>query len=166
MSRGGCLNKLQSKAVVRLLQHVKGLSKAQVSEDVHGEVVAPVGHVARRRPALGVGRGNGAAGGRAKLLAKGADVAENVALHLLHGAFGKGVGEHAALAGVDLLVAGVVGIGGRVDKGIVEFSLADVGAEAVDFLERRVGVEADAVGAEANNLALEGGISGEQKQII
>lgn len=153
MSSGSSLDELQSKAVIRLLEHVEGLAEAEVTENVHGEVVAPVGHVAGRGPALGVGEGGRAGGRGANLLAKGADVAEDVALHLLHGALGKGVGEHAALAGVDLLVAGVVSVGGRVDKGIVELGLADVGAEAVDFLERGVGVEADAVGAEANSLA-------------
>jgi hypothetical protein len=34
-----------------------------------------------------------------------------------------------------------VGVGGGVDKGIVELGLANVGAEAVDFLESLVGVE-------------------------
>ncbi len=149
MSGGGSLDELQSEAVVGALEHVESLAEAQVAENVHGQVVAPVGHVAGGGPALGVG----SAVADANLLAKGADVAENVALHLLHGALGKGVGEDAALAGVDVLVAGVVGVGGGVDKGVVELGLADVGAEAVDFLEGGVGVEGDAVGAEADDLA-------------
>ncbi len=151
MSGGGCLDELQGEAVVGALEHVKGLAEAQVAENIHGQVVAPVGHVAGSGPAFALGRGGAVA--HANLLAKGADIAENVALHLLHGALGKGMREHAALAGVDLLVAGVVGVGGGVDKGVVELGLADVGAEAVDFLEGRVGVEGDAVGAEADNLA-------------
>lgn len=150
MSGGGSLNQLQGEAVVGALEHVEGLAEAEITENVHGEVVAPVGHVAGAGPALGVGRG---AVEHANLLTEGADVAKDVALHLLHGALGESVREDAALAGVDLLVAGVVGVGGGVDKGVVELGLADVGAEAVDFLEGRVGVEGDAVGAEADNLA-------------
>lgn len=149
MARGGGLDQLQRKAVVGPLQHVEGLAKAEVAQDVHGQVVAPVAHVARLRPALGVG----AAIVEANLVAKGADVAQDVALHLLHGTLGEGVRQDAALAGVDVLVARVVRVGGWVDKGIVELGLAHVGLEAVDFLEGLVGVEGDGVGAESNHLA-------------
>lgn len=45
--------------------------------------------------------------------------------------------QDAALAGVELAVAGVVGVGGRVDEGVVELGLADVGAVRVDGLEGR-----------------------------
>lgn len=61
--------------------------------------------------------------------------------------------EDAALAGVDVLVSGVVGVGSWVNKGIVELGLADVGLEAIDFLQSLVGVEGDGVGAESDNLA-------------
>lgn len=52
---------------------------------------------------------------------------------------------------MDFLVTSVVGVGSRMDKGVVELCLADVGAETVDLLESLVGVEAKRVGTEANN---------------
>jgi hypothetical protein len=63
------------------------------------------------------------------------------------------VRQHAALAGVDVLVARVVGVGNGVGKGVVELGLADVGLEAVDVLEGLVGAEGERVGAVADNLA-------------
>lgn len=149
MSRGSSFNELQRESVIRLLQHVEGLSKAQITQNIHGQVIAPVGHVAGLGPALVIGTGII----QTNLLAKGADIAQDVALHLLHGALGEGVREDAALAGVDVLVSGVVGVGSRVNKGIVELGLADVGLEAIDFLQSLVGVEGDGVGAESDNLA-------------
>lgn len=147
----GCcgLDQAQSEAVLRALEHVEGLSKAQVAKNIHGQVVAPVAHVTGLRPTLGLG----AAVFHANLLAKGADVAQDVALHLLHGALGEGVGQDTALPGVELLVPGVVGVGRGVHKCIIELGLADVGAEAVDVLEGLVGVEDERVGAEADDLA-------------
>ncbi len=44
---------------------------------------------------------------------------------------------------MELLVAGVVGVGDGVGKGIIEFSLANIGLEAVDLLEGGIGVEGD-----------------------
>lgn len=55
---------------------------------------------------------------------------------------------------MNLLVSRVVRVGGRVDKGIIELSFADVCAEAVDLLESLVGVEADRVGAETDDRAV------------
>lgn len=40
------------------------------------------------------------------------------------------------------------------NEGIVELGLANVGLEAVDGLEGRVGVEGEAVGPETDNLAV------------
>lgn len=56
---------------------------------------------------------------------------------------------------MDVLVTGVVGVGYWVSKGVVELGLANVGPEAVNFLEGSVGVENEAVGAKADNLACE-----------
>lgn len=56
---------------------------------------------------------------------------------------------------MDVLVSGVVGVGYWVSKGVVELGLANIGTEAVDFLEGSVGVKNEAVGAEADNLACE-----------
>lgn len=150
MSGGGSLDELQSKAVIGLLEHVEGLTKGEITENIHGQVVAPVSHVAGFGPALGVS----ITVSETNLLAKGADIGEDVTLHLLHGRLGKGMRQDTALAGMDLLVAGVVGVGDGVGKGIIELGLADIGLEAVDVLEGRVGVERDAVGAEADNLAV------------
>ena len=154
MPGGRRLDQLQSEAVLGALDHVECLSEAQIAKDIHSQVVAPIGHVPGLSPALGVA----AAIRHADLLAEGAHVAQDVALHLLHGALGEGVRQDTALAGVDILVAGVVGVGGRVDEGVVELGLADVGAEAVDLLEGRVGVEGNGVGAEAHDRAFFGSI--------
>lgn len=149
MPGSGGLNQIQSKAVIGALQHAEGLAVAQITENVHGKIVAPVGHVPRLSPSLRI------AGAilKANLLAEGADIVENVPLHLLHGALGKGMRQDTALAGVDVLVAGVVGVGDGMGKGVVELGLADVGLEAVDVLERLVGAEGEGVGAVADDLA-------------
>ena len=62
--------------------------------------------------------------------------------------------ENAALAGVQIAVAGIVRVGRRVNKGVVELGFAHVGFEAVDFLESRVGVDRERVGAEAHEFAV------------
>lgn len=133
----GSFNQVQSKAVLRAFQHVESLAVAQIAKDVHSKVVAPVGHVSRLSPALGVG----ISVLEANLLAESTDVVEDVSLHLLHGTLGKGVREHASLAGVNLLVASVVGVGDGVSKRVVEFSLANIGLEAVDVLEGLLGAK-------------------------
>lgn len=128
---------------------MKRLSKAEITQNVHGEVIAPVGHVLGHRPALAlIGRPE------ADLLTKGAHVGQDVSLHLLHGAVAEAVAEHAPLAGVQLLVARIVRVGRRVHKGVVELGLAHVGLEAVNLLEGRVGVERYAVGSEAHDAAV------------
>lgn len=131
MSSSSSLNQIQSKAVVWALQHVESLAVAQITKDVHGKVVAPVGHVSRLSPALGIS----STILKANLLAEGADVVEDVSLHLLHGTLGEGVREHTTLAGVNLLVASVVSVGDGVSKGVVEFRLADIGLEAIDVFQ-------------------------------
>jgi hypothetical protein len=148
--RGG-LDQAQSEAVIGLLEHMESFPVAQITQDIHGQVVTPVTHEPRGSPALGVG---GRVVHGADLLTEGADILQNVALNAAHGAVGEGLGEDAALAGVQLLVAGIVGVGDGVGKGVVELGLADVGAEAVDVLERRARVERDRVGAEADSLAV------------
>lgn len=150
MSLRRSTNHVQSVAVILALKHVEGLSESKVTEDVHGEVVAPVRHVLRGAPALAVG-----GGAAANLGAKGALVGQDVALHLLDGIVREGVRQDAALAGVKVAVARVVRVGRRVHKGVVELGLADIGAEAVDVLEGRGTVDRDAVGPESNYLACE-----------
>lgn len=145
-SRG--LNKPQGEPVRLALQHMKGLSKAQVAEDVRGKVVAPVAHLTGLGPSLGL---FGRTIQSSNLLAKRTDIVEDVPLHLLHGALREGLGHDTTLASVHLLVAGVVGVGGRVDKGIVELGLANIGAEAKDLLQGLVGVKAERVGTEADD---------------
>lgn len=137
VSGGGGLNQAQGKAIVLALQHAERFTIAQVTKDIDGQVVAPVVHLSRLSPALGVG----AAILDAKLLTEQAHIVENEPLHILHGAIGEGVGEHAALAGVNALVASVVGVVHGVSKGVVELGFADVGLEAVDVLQRLVGAE-------------------------
>lgn len=137
MSSSGSFNQVQGEAVVWAFQHVESLAVAQITKDIHSKVVAPVGHVSRLRPALGFG----ISVLEANLLAESADVVEDVSLHLLHGTLGKGVGEHTSLAGVNLLVASVVGIGDGVSKRVVEFSLANIGLEAIDVLQGLLGAE-------------------------
>lgn len=137
VSGGGSLDQAQGKAIVLALQHAERFTVAQVTKDIDGQVVAPVVHLSRLSPALGVG----AAILDANLLTEQAHVVENESLHILHGAVGEGVGEHAALAGVNALVASVVSVVHGVGKGVVELGLADVGLEAVDVLQRLVGAE-------------------------
>lgn len=151
MARGSSFDEIQGKAVCRALQHMESLAKAQITENVHSEVIAPVAHLARLGPALVL---INRAIHHANLLAESADIAQDISLHLLHGALRKGLGHDTALASMDLLVTRVVRVGGRVDKGIVELGLADVCAEAVDLLEGLVGVEADRIWAETNDRAV------------
>lgn len=144
-------NQINGIPVVRAIKHVEGLAKAQITQNVHGEPVAPVRHVLGRAPPLPVRDGPAIV---ANPLAKRPDIRQDISLDLLDGAVRKRMREHAALAGVQVLVAGVVGVGGRVDEGVVEFGLAHVGAEAVDLLQRRVGVDRERVGPEADELAV------------
>ena len=151
MALGGDADEVDGVAVVRAVEHVEGLAEAEVAQDVHGEPVAPVRHVLGGAPALGFVDDAAVV---AETLAEGADVGQDVALDLLDGAVGEGVRQDAALAGVQVLVAGVVGVRGRVHKGVVELGLAHVGAEAVDVLEGRVGVDRQRAGPEAHKLAV------------
>ncbi len=151
MALGCDADEVDGIAIVRAVEHVESFAKAEVAEDVHSEPVAPVGHVLRGAPALVVLDGAAVV---ADGLGKGADVGQNVALDLLDGAIGEGVRQDAALAGVQVLVAGVVGVWGRVHKGVIELGLAHVGAEAVDLLQGRVGVDRERVRAEAHKLAV------------
>ena len=150
VTSGGGLDQTESEAVVWLLQHVEGLSVGQIAENIHGEVIAPVTHDARRRPALLLV----AAILRADLLAEGPDILQDVALDAPHGRVREGLAQDSPLPRVQRLVPGVVGVGDGVGEGIVELGLADVGLEAVDVLEGGVGVEGDAVGAEADDGAV------------
>lgn len=145
MAGGSSLNEAQRKPVLRALNQMECLSKAQVTQDVHGEVAAPVAHVLGDGPSLLT-----LAGAGANLLAEGAHILQDVPLHPLHGAVTEGLAHDAPLAGVQGLVARVVGVGDGVGEGVVELGLADVGLEAVDVLESGLGVEADAIGAEAH----------------
>lgn len=149
MPGGRQRHQFQCITVIGLLQHVEGLAEAQVAEDVHGQVVAPVGHVLGRRPALLLAAGTGT-----DLVAKGPHIGEDVTLHLLHGIVGEAVGQDAALPRVQGLVAGIVCVGSRVHEGVVELGLAHIGLETVDLLQGRVGVEGEAVGAETDDLAV------------
>ena len=135
--------------VVGTVEHVEGLAEAEVPEDVHGQPVAPVGHVPRGGPALLLTAVR--ALGPAEFAAKGAYVVEDVAFGLLDGAIGEGMGQYATLTRVHLLVPRVVGIWSGMHEGIVELGLADVGAEPVYVLEGRVGVEGEAVRTEADD---------------
>ena len=148
MARSSSLHEVKSKPVIRALQHVEGLSEAEIAQDIHGQVAAPVAHVLGHGPALGLAAGGDA---RADLLAKGPHVLEDVALDALHGAVAERLAHDAPLAGVDVLVARVVRVGHGVRKGVVELGLAHVGLEAVDVLEGRLGVEGDAIGGEAHH---------------
>lgn len=138
-------------SVVGTVQHVEGLAEAEISQNVHGQPVAPVRHVLGRAPSFVlVDHAAVVANG----LAERPDVGQNVALHLLDGAVGEGVRQNAALPRVELLVAGVVRVRGRVHKGVVELGLPYVGAEPVDLLQGRVGVDRERVGPEAHKLAV------------
>lgn len=147
-----CAHQVDGAAIVRLLQHLKGFSKAQVPQDIHRQPAEPVAHALGLGPALGLGAPR--AGARAHGVAKGAHVGQDVPLHLLDGGIAEGVGHDAALAGVQLAVAAVVGVGGRVDEGIVELGLAHVGLEPVDVLEGGGGVEGQGIGTEAHDGAI------------
>lgn len=130
---------------------MESLAEAQITKNIHGKVIAPVAHLPGLGPALGL---FSRALQHTNLLAESTDVTQDVSLHLLHSTLREGLRHDTALAGMDVLVARVVRVGGRVNKGIVEFGLADVCAEAVDLLEGLVGVEAKRVGAEADNWAV------------
>ena len=144
-------HEIDSVAVIRALQHVERLSEAEIAQDIHGQPVAPVGHVLGGAPALLLVR---QAAKVPKTLAEGSDVCQDVSLHLLDGAVGECLRQHTALARVHFLVTRVVGVGRRVDEGIVELGLADVGSEAIDLLQRRVGIDRERAGPEAHEFAI------------
>ena len=138
MSRSRKRDQLQRIAVIGPLQHVESLPEAQIAEDIHGEVIAPVGHIPRGRPALAlhvhIHITSGLTTITTKLLAERPDVGQHVPLHLADGAVGEGLREHAALAGVQGLVPRVVRVGHRVLERLVELRLAHVRPEPVDLL--------------------------------
>src|SRR5687768_12467938 len=107
MSLGSDAYEVDGVSVVRLVQHVVGLSEAQVSEDIHGQPVTPVGHVLGGSPSLLLVNHTAQVANR---VAKRPDVGEDVTLHLLDGAVREGMRQHSALPRVDLLVARVVGV--------------------------------------------------------
>lgn len=154
MSGGGRLDQLQRKAVIGLFQHMECLPETQITQDIHGKVITPVRHIPRPRPAL-LARTESTIRD-ANLLAESPDIAKDVALHVPHSIIREGMRQHTALPRMELLVARVVRVGGRVDEGVVELGLAHVGAEAVDVLEGLVGVEGDGVGPEPDSLACAG----------
>lgn len=47
-----------------------------------------------------------------------------------------------------------MGVGGRVDEGVVKLGFAHVGLEAIDVLEGGVGVDGERVGPEADEFAV------------
>lgn len=136
MSSRGKRHKFQGIAVVWSLQHVEGFAEGQVPEDIHGQVVTPVGHVLGDCPALAA-----LTRAEADLFAKRPHVRQDIALHVFYGRVGEGLRQNAALAGVHILVASVVGVGNGVGKGIVKLGLTHIGLEAVDILEGGIGVE-------------------------
>lgn len=149
MTGSGSLDQVQREPVIRALEHVESLAEAQITKDINSQVGAPVAHILGYRPALAV-----ASEPLANNIAEGADVAEDEPLGLADGVVGEGGGEDAALAGVDLTVAGVVGVGHGVGEGVVELGLDHVGLEAVDVAQGRRRVEGDAVGTEAHDRAV------------
>lgn len=144
-------DQVNSISVIRAVQHVEGLAEAEIAQDVHGQPVAPVRHILGRTPAFLL------VGHPAQItncLAKCADVGQDVTLHLFDRPVREGVGKHTALSGVEVLVSGVVGVRGGVDEGVIELGLANIGTEAIDFFEGRVGVDRERIGAEPHELAV------------
>ena len=151
MSLSGDTDKVNGVTVVWLLQHVEGLAKAQISKNVHGQPAAPVGHVFGGTPAL-VFRNESPV--IANCFAESPDVGQDVPLNLLDGAVREGMGEDSSLSGVEVFVASIVGVGRRVNKGVVELGLLDIGSVSVDLVQRRVGVDGQRVGPEPHKLAI------------
>lgn len=125
-------------AVVGTVQHVERLAEAKIAQNVHGEPAAPVGHVLGRAPSFLFCDGPAII---ADGITEGSDVVEDVAFHALDGAIREGVRQHTPFPGVQILVAGVVCVGRGVDKGVVELGLADIGLEAINVPQGRVGVD-------------------------
>lgn len=124
-------------------------AKAQVPQNIHGEVVAPIGHILGDSPAFALVTST-----QANLLAESSDVGQDVSFHLLHGAVAERVADHASLARVQNLVSRIMCIRRRVHECIVEFCLSNVGSETVYLLEGGVRVEGDAVGSETHDAAV------------
>lgn len=150
MTGGSSLDQAQSKAVIGLLQHMEGLSIAQITQDIHSQVIAPITHDPWRRPALLLITPIL----HANLLTKSPNILQDIPLNAPHGTITKRLTEDSPLPCMQRLIPGVMRIGHGVGKGIVELGLADVGAEAVDVLEGGAGVEGDGVGAEAHHGAV------------
>ena len=148
----GCrsFDKAQGEPVVFTLQHVESLSKAQVSKNIHSKVITPVGHISGAGPSLGLNAGIFTT----NLLGESTNISEDISLHLLHCTIREGMGQNTTLPSMQLFVTSVMGVGSGMDKGIVELGLADIGFESVDLLQGRVRVDADGVGAKADNLAI------------
>ena len=168
MPLGRSSHQVQRIPILRTLQHPKRLSKAQVSKNIHSQIITPITHIPSRAPPfLLINHAHSTLlAPRSDLLAESPHVGEHVPLHLLDGGVGEAVAEDAALAGVDLAVARVVRVGGRVDEGVVEVGFAYVGAVGVDGAEGGGGVEGKPVGGEADDgackvvLALTGAMEG------
>lgn len=151
MSMGRRSHQVNSKPVILSLQHMESLAKAQIPQDVHGQIPKPITHALGRRPPLPVNCPQPAP----DLLAKGANIGQDVPLHLLDGTITKGMRHDPSLPGMQLLVPAVVCVGRGMHEGIVEGGLCYIGPEAVDFFERGGGVEREGVGTETNNSACE-----------
>jgi len=151
MSLRGNANEVHGIPVVGAVQHMEGFTKAEIAQDIHGQPVAPIGHVLGRTPALLLVRQPAKL---ANAFAECSDVCQDVAFYLLYRAVGEGLGQHTTLPCVHIFIPCVVCIGRRVDEGIVELGLAHVGSEAIDVLERRVGVDRNRAGPESHKLAV------------
>jgi hypothetical protein len=71
VARGSSFDEFQGKAVGWALQHMESLTKAQIAENIHSEVIAPIAHLARLSPTLVLIRTIH----HADLLAESADIA-------------------------------------------------------------------------------------------
>jgi hypothetical protein len=88
MTLGRDANQVDGVSVVRSVEHVECLAKAEIAQDIHSEPVAPVRHVLRRAPPLALVEGAPIV---ADALTEGPDVAEDIPFDLLDGTVGEGV---------------------------------------------------------------------------
>lgn len=149
MAGGRRLHQLERKSILRALNHVKSLAKAEITQNVHGKITTPITHILRNSPPLLLILST-----RTHSLAEGSHILQNVALDALHRSITKSLAHDTPLPRMQSPVSGVVRVCHGMRKGIVEFSLAHIALEAVDVAQRLLRVEAETVGREAHDGAV------------
>lgn len=100
-------NEFDCKAIIRSFKHAESFSKAKITHDIKGKIIAPVRHILSYAPAFLfqiAGRSS------PETVAECSDICQNVPFHLLDGTIRERMAQNAPLACVGRLVNTAVSV--------------------------------------------------------